>query len=979
MPSWPNQCDYKDALQNPDLAFDDPVLQASRAERSPMGIPRARAGAFAAVYKMTGPKGVIALKLFNFPNPDRASRYQAISDYLKSLGPRKPATLVGFQYHTEGIRVGKGWYPTLTMDWVKGQSLGEWVREAMTQRSPNLAAVRAMADAWVQLVQEIQQAQIAHGDLQHDNVMVVGQQLVLVDYDGMCVPALDPRPPLPKLEQLEFGKPAYQHPARSTQKLGLHLDHFAAWVILIALRACAADPTLYTRYVLKTNNENLLFTPQDITTPTSSTLWPELLRCPDLEVRDWARELRASLDKPFEQIPPFVLDPYHRLRKLVSAASRDWTAIAVETKRLTDAGRVIPPDLAAAGDPLVRLRELCQSARLDYPAIAREAEALARAGKPLPADLNRVALDAARRVSCRDAVQKALAAKDPRGVKAVFQKPLLEGWVDRQLITNAEAAVAQVEILDRLRTAAAAPGDGRQLVSLWKSVGFKVSGLPEAEEYECTARSWEQRLDAMTAFVRLYDSGRATERELAAAWERVLAVGLHPALTRNHRLRGEQAMRWAPLLARLAQIPTAVNYANDSARVAIWGDGRALLGCAEANQYHAQVNAARERLNKVAALKRAIDAADAGNGSELAIVEAARTLGGYDHPYVARVKLALKSVEMLAALRAAVEEKPPSDRKIAAAVDLLRTTNLELLGRLHRFDPALAAEASAAGRRRKALDEFAQIAQKYSRPDAQDLRWLKLWNQHKALLHGRRDTEELRGRLTLAVHRTQAWTALQKALNAGDLLRLRELYTAHAELLRDYPPLVRRLPELTDLLAKANRVVAITEKLAASNSLPSEDELHFLREHHAEFGTQTKQAIVARVTARLQIDAKLQPGQPPLRILTTGRPSTVAASWVWPGHGLVSYCLVGVDSKRHLTVPADADPYNLLPCRYEDYTRAGGQRVVAAPPLADRVFVTVWAVVDLGWTTVHGPPLHLGPVAVASSLPTHAHRELQEG
>ena len=82
-------------------------------------------------------------------------------------------------------------------------------------------------------------------------------------------------------------------------------------------------------------------------------------------------------------------------------------------------------------------------------------------------------------------------------LKAVFQKPLLEGWVDRQLITNAEAAVAQVEILDRLRTAAAAPGDGRQLVSLWKSVGFKVSGLPEAEEYETgQAHSSEQGVTA---------------------------------------------------------------------------------------------------------------------------------------------------------------------------------------------------------------------------------------------------------------------------------------------------------------------------------------------------------------------------------------------------------------------------------------------------------------------------------------------------
>ena len=180
MPAWPTQSDYKDALQNPDTAFRDPDLRASQAERSPMGVPRARSGAFASVYKMTGPKGVVALKLFNFPNEDRAQRYKAVSDYLElELGPRKPGCLVKFQYHLEGIRVGKGWYPTLTMPWVKGVSLGEWVRQTVERKTPDLAAVRKMSESWGAILQQLQDAKIAHGDLQHDNVMVVGDAPVL--------------------------------------------------------------------------------------------------------------------------------------------------------------------------------------------------------------------------------------------------------------------------------------------------------------------------------------------------------------------------------------------------------------------------------------------------------------------------------------------------------------------------------------------------------------------------------------------------------------------------------------------------------------------------------------------------------------------------------------------------------------------------------------------------------------------------------
>src|SRR5262249_54142462 len=155
-------------------------------------------------------------------------------------------------------------YPTLTMTWVKGATLGEWIRQTVERKVPDLDAVRKMSASWAALVEQLQNTKITHGDLQHDNVMVVGDAPVLVDYDGMCVPALDPPAPNGKLEQLEFGKPAYQHPARPDQRLSGNLDHFSAWVILIALRAIAADPALYVKHVLKTDNENLLFTPFDM-------------------------------------------------------------------------------------------------------------------------------------------------------------------------------------------------------------------------------------------------------------------------------------------------------------------------------------------------------------------------------------------------------------------------------------------------------------------------------------------------------------------------------------------------------------------------------------------------------------------------------------------------------------------------------------------------------------------------------------------
>ena len=711
-----------------------------------MGVPRARSGAFASVYKMVRGTRAVALKLFNFPNQDRAGRYRAVSDYLRNLGARKPAGLVGFEYHPEGIRVGKWWYPTLTMEWVRGKALGEWVREALERRNPDTAAVRALADSWVRLVEDIQAAEIAHGDLQHDNVMVINNQLVLVDYDGMCVPSLAPADPRKRLDQLEFGKPAYQHPARAHEKLGLHLDHFSAWVILVALCAAAADPALHARFVTHTGNENLLFSPRDMESPATSALWPELLRSKDVDVREWARVLRATLDRPyrpFSQLPPFALDPFLRLRTLVAFVPRDWTAITSETDRLTRLGKAIPADLRAAADPLARLRELCRVSKKDFAGIATEADGLMRSGTAIPPDLKPTALDAVKRINCRDAVRKALDAKDPRAAKLAFIKPLLEGWAESKLLADVEAATAQVAVLDRLKAAVASPSDGRALVKMWAAEGGRLTGIPEAETYGAEAKRWRERIEAAEAYLSLADRP-ATEQRLADAWQRVVAAGRHADISDEQAARGELAARRAPLLARLARVPGSSNYANDCALIGAWGDGTALAGCAEANPYVARVSAARDRTAKVSVLQRAIDAANSGTGAEEAVIEAARALAGYDHPHAARVALAERAVRGIVSLRTAVAASPQSDRRIAAVLDELRATNVDLLARLDKLDPALAAAASEAGCRRKVLEEFADIDRKYPHVDKQDRKWQALWTKHKSLLLGRRDTEELR-------------------------------------------------------------------------------------------------------------------------------------------------------------------------------------------------------------------------------------------
>ncbi|HEY1190553.1 MAG TPA: hypothetical protein VGE74_23165 [Gemmata sp.] len=966
MASWPTQSDYKDSLQNPDTAFRDPDLRQSQAERSPMGVPRARSGAFASVYKMTGPKGVVALKLFNFPNEDRARRYRAVSDYLElALGPKKPPCVVKFQYHTEGLRVGKLWYPTLTMAWVRGVSLGEWVRQTVEKKVPDVAAVRKMSESWVALVQQLQATKIAHGDLQHDNVMVVGDAPVLVDYDGMCVPALDPADPKQKLEQLEFGKPAYQHPARAAERLSGDLDHFSAWVILIALRAIAADPRLYAEYVLKTDNENLLFTPADMERPATSKLWPDLLRCKDPEVAEWARVLRASLDKPFKQVPPFDLDPFARLRALAAAPARDWVLIETETARLRRAGKELPADLKDRVNPVGALKELCDARVKDWARIAAEGERLSATGRVLSSDVRPTFETARKRVGARDAVKQALDARDPRAAAAAYQPALLDDWAAPVLLAGARTAAGQVALLDKLKAAVANPGDGRALVKLWDELAPKLAGVTEARAYETAANSWRARTRAADAYLLAFARSPQTERELAEAWQGVLAAGaLHPNLSDAHRQRGESAVRWWPVLEKLRRVPSAPSHENDTRLIAAWGTGAVLSGCGEAVPFIARVAEARTRLDLVAALDRAIRQTEQGGSEDAVIAAASKLPPNYPHPHATRVGEGSEALRLMGELQLAANQAKPSDRAVAAAYDRLKAKNLRFAARLDRVNPELFKQAEEAVQRRKLLDRFARIDADEPRKDRQDQKWLGLWAEYGKMLADRRDREELRERLTLARDRLEKWSKVYEALKARDMFALRTRVAAYETDLKTYPPLVDRAAEIQALLAQADRVIGIKQKIDAGSPLAADD-MALLREHHGAFNAETKAALEAQVRARLAGDARLVPAYPAYSI-TGKRGGLVKACWSWGGHGLIAHCVVAVDGRRFLSDPAEADPYSRLNCLAENHQREGGGVTLVPPAGATHAYVTIWPVVDLGWKAVYGPPLNIGPVPVGA-------------
>ncbi|HEV3312597.1 MAG TPA: hypothetical protein VG815_18950, partial [Chloroflexota bacterium] len=230
--NWPTPQDYNEAVQNPNVNFRDPELRAARASLTPSGLPLPITGNFASVYRMSIGARPLAVRCFFREFADMQARYAAISRHLQAA---RPGYTTGFSYLNDGIAIRGKPFPVLKMDWVEGVLLDDYVRKHLADRK----ALANLAEGWMRMAATLRAHGVAHGDLQHGNVLVRNGALCLVDYDGMFVPALAGK------SSCELGHPNYQHPARDAALFGAHMDNFSHWLMYLSLAAVAEDPDLW--------------------------------------------------------------------------------------------------------------------------------------------------------------------------------------------------------------------------------------------------------------------------------------------------------------------------------------------------------------------------------------------------------------------------------------------------------------------------------------------------------------------------------------------------------------------------------------------------------------------------------------------------------------------------------------------------------------------------------------------------------------
>ena len=254
-------------MQNPRTTLSDSELQKGHAEEDLLGLPRPISGGFASVYKVKCPNQTWAVRCFLKQYLDQQQRYDAIS---KQLLVSKFTFATHFHFLKTGIRVQGNWYPIMKMEWVQGESLIRFVEGNLGSPEKLLA----LGNDIVEIARVLNRAGVAHGDLQHGNILVANGKPKLIDYDGMFVPALK------GMGSHESGHPNYQLP-RADSDFGPNLDNFSVWVIYLSLKALSVRPSLWKQF--QGGDDCLLFRRKDFEAPAQSLLLKELKGIPELQ------------------------------------------------------------------------------------------------------------------------------------------------------------------------------------------------------------------------------------------------------------------------------------------------------------------------------------------------------------------------------------------------------------------------------------------------------------------------------------------------------------------------------------------------------------------------------------------------------------------------------------------------------------------------------------------------------------------------
>ena len=246
----PNVVDIIQSIQVPQLIKDEHI-NIGKPILDNRGRPIHYTGGFAVVFPFLVNGSKWAFRCWSADLGDVEKRLHTLSKELKHL---QLPYFCDFSYEPIGIIIGGKAYPTTRMQWIDGNT----IKDYLCDNRNDTKMISKLANNFLKMCETLHNYDIAHGDLQHGNILVDATgHIFFFFFDSVYLPALN------KTDDIISGLPDYQHPKRKENKdASEKLDYFSELVIYLSIRAIAENPSLVDKYQVK-DADRMLFSKED--------------------------------------------------------------------------------------------------------------------------------------------------------------------------------------------------------------------------------------------------------------------------------------------------------------------------------------------------------------------------------------------------------------------------------------------------------------------------------------------------------------------------------------------------------------------------------------------------------------------------------------------------------------------------------------------------------------------------------------------